>query len=243
MTARDVLREPVPRYWCAGDAFGTRLLEAMSLLAPEVERFVIGAVRASLDRTGEAALSRACEALVREEAGHSRVHGSFNLRLARQGVDARHVLSGTRKVMALATRLSPGARLATAAACEHLSAVLSLTYLRAARRLEIRPARIAELFEGHARDELGHRAVVFDLLKSTGGGTWPARTAALAAVTLAGAWCAVRLTAALLRHDGPGRGTMLHLAGKHGWLPRGRFLLALLSFARPGFHPSQLPGG
>ena len=94
--------DPLPRYWCAGDPFETRFLEAMSLLAPEVERFVISAVRANAARVGEAAIARECRAFIREEADHSRVHNAFNRRLAGQEIDLSRVLSRVRGLMTFA---------------------------------------------------------------------------------------------------------------------------------------------
>ncbi len=233
----------LPRYWCAGEAVQTRFLEAVSLLAPEVERFVVSAVDTGLSLPGAGAFEEDCRAFMREEEGHSRVHGHFNRRLAAQGIDPSQSLAPLRQAMTLAMRRLPRrTMLAMAAACEHLSAVLSLTYLRSARTSRFLPPRISRLFESHARDELGHRAVVFDLLKSTGGGGWVVRALALAAVGAAALWCTLRVTNDLLKHDTPRqRVTALRLAWRHGTLWPGLFLRGLASFLKPGFHPSQLP--
>ncbi len=74
--------------WCGGDPFQTRLLEAMSLLAPEVERFVIDAVRDAL-RTLDPADPRQALGLafMREEAAHSASHHAFNRHQAAGGIE------------------------------------------------------------------------------------------------------------------------------------------------------------
>lgn len=240
--------EFVPRHWCAGDAFETRLLEAMSLIAPEVERFVIGAVTSNVNLRGDGECARAASAFIREEAEHSRVHRRFNQRLASQGVDPAKVLACVRSAAELARRwLPPGAQLAIAAACEHLSALLSLSFLRAERRSEIRPASVARLFEQHAREEIGHRAIVFDLLKDAGGSGWIARAAALTLVSIAGLLCVPLVANALLRSDGSsgstgrwGRRAARWVRAKP-WISPRVLLGGWLAYLTPGFHPRHLP--
>lgn len=242
--------ETLPRHWCAGDAFETRLLEAMSLLAPEVERFVIAAVRDRPAGLGGGALESACCDFIHEEAGHSRVHHAFNRRLVAQGIDPGAALGRVRRSSDRAIqRLPAHRRLALAAACEHLSALLSLAYLSAARRSAIPAGRTVQLFDHHARDELAHRAFVFDLLRETGGSGWFARAASLAAVSLFAAWAVLRVLNELLKVDGPRRRRerflrgVLRLIGSGRWVSPAALMRGWLSYLRPGFHPSHLPDG
>jgi len=237
--------EGVPRYWCAGDAFETRLLEAMSLIAPEVERFVIGAVVKFTRRPGGERHAPATIAFIHEEAGHSQVHKRFNQRLAKQGFDPEQILSPVRISADLARRWLPVAgQLAIAAACEHLSAVLSRSFLRAQRRSEIRSASVLHLYEQHARDEIGHRAIVFDLLKSAGASGWLARAAALALVSVVAAYCVPRVVKALLKasDDLPmPRKQRVAWAGARHWFSPTALLKGWVSYLRPHFHPMHLP--
>jgi hypothetical protein len=241
--------DPLPRYWCAGDPFETRFLEAMSLLAPEVERFVISAVRANVARAGDPAIVRGCRAFIREEADHSRVHNAFNRRLAGQQTDLPRVLARVRRLMRVGERwVPPSGRLAIAAACEHLSALLSLWYLRAARKDRIASGETRRMFESHAREEIAHRAFVFDLLRQGGGGKLPARVLALTAVSVAGLWCTLRIIGDLSRRDTPGDGMaswphgIFRLLHSGEWVPLPALARGWLSFVGPRFHPSQLPG-
>lgn len=201
----------LPRDWCGGDAFETRCLEAMSLLAPEMERFLIAAVRAGLGRPGGEHMAEAGGAFVREEAAHSQAHHRFNRRLVAQGIDVDAALAGVRRLSTTARRWLPvGGQLAVSAACEHLSAILSLAYLRSAHRARILAPEVDRLFASHAEDEIGHRALVFDVMRATGGGGWGSRAVALAAVSLVALVCAAglvtRLTAPLPAPAGPADG-------------------------------------
>jgi hypothetical protein len=236
--------EHVPQYWCAGDAFETRLLEAMSLIAPEVERFVIGAVVKYTRRPGAETCAPDATAFIHEEAEHSRVHKRFNQRLALQGFDPVNILSPVRTGADIARRWLPATgQLAIAAACEHLAAVLSLSFLRAQRRSEIRPASVLHLFEQHARDEIGHRAIVFDLLRDAGATSWLARAAALALVSVAAAFCVPRVVKALLKgSDALSRRRRARAwAGVGHWFSPSLFLKGWFSYLRPHFHPRHLP--
>ncbi len=240
--------DPLPRYWCAGDPFETRFLEAMSLLAPEVERFVIGAVRAGAGGAGDPSIAAGCAGFIREEADHSRVHHAFNRRLALQQINVPAVVARVRRLMKLAERWLPvSGRLAVAAACEHLSALLSIWYLRAARKDRIVCADTRRMFESHAREEISHRAFVFDLLRRTGGGGLAARVLALLSVSVAGAWCTLRVVGDLSRRDPRQAGSALSAGGlfrllrSEDWVPFPALVRGWLTFLRPGFHPSDLP--
>jgi len=240
--------DSLPRYWCAGDPFETRFLEAMSLLAPEVERFVISAVRANAQFAGEAAIACECRAFIREEADHSRVHNAFNRRLAAQQIDLGSVLARVRRLMGFAERWLPSSgRLAIAAACAHLSALLSLWYLRAPRKERIVSAETRRMFESHAREEIAHRAFVFDLLRQGGGANLPVRILALGAVSVAGLWCTLCLVGDLSRRDAPRDGIapwsrgIFRLLRSGDWVPLPALVKGWLAFVKPGFHPSQLP--
>lgn len=239
--------DTLPRYWCDDDAFKTRFLEAVSLLAPEVERFFIIAVLDSLADIPDAELSAQCMAFVHEEASHSRDHRLFNRRLATQGFDANAVLGPIRRLTELAKRRLPARwRLELSAAGEHLSALASQRYLQAGAQLPIGSATIDGLFRQHAREEIDHCAQVFDVLRTTGGARWMARTLALIAVSLAAGWCLLRVLDALLRLDAP-RGRLRlwrhgisWLLRPRGWLAPARSLRDWLLYLRPGFHPLLL---
>lgn len=239
-----------PRHWCGGDAFETRFLEAMSLLAPEVERFLIASVRSGLTCPGTEPVVAAGLAFVREEAEHSAAHHQFNRQLAAQGIDLDAVLGGVRALSNRAQRrLSPQRRLAVSAACEHLSAIVSLAYLRSAARSRIQAPEVERLFAEHARDELAHRAVVFDVMHAAGGGGWLSRALVLPTVSLVALLQAARLVMALLSHDlGRGRWPWRHgiaglmgLAGLARWGSLPALLGHWLMYLRPGFHPKALP--
>lgn len=232
--------------WCGGDPFQTRLLEAMSLLAPEVERFVIDAVRDALRHVDPADPRVAMGlAFMREEAAHSAAHHAFNRQVLAPLPDAARPLRWPRAIEARARAWMPWrARLCVAAAAEHLSAVVSGLYLAAPARQAIVDPAVRALFDRHATEEIEHRAVVFDIARAAGTNGWLARSVALAASVAASALCLAAVLAALRQREGnPARGIgrwlgSLQALRQTGWLRPMPTLAATVSYLRPQFHPA-----
>lgn len=235
------------RHWFEGDAFATRFLEALSLLAPEAERFFIGSVRDCLDGIGDPLLRARCRDFIREEGAHSIAHRRFNERLLGQGVEPSRVLRPVRALAAVARRWLPRSlRLAVTAGGEHISAILSQLFLDRDAAARIRDPGVRALFLRHALEELGHRAVAFDLLRAMRVG-YAARIGALVAVTLATPLCVAWVLHALLAADAPrGRWRLWRrglpwLAGLRGGFAAPRALaVAYARYFRPSFHPGGL---
>lgn len=231
-----------PRHWFEGDAFRTRFLESMSLLAPEAERFFIGAIRERLGEIADPALRARCAAFIREEGGHSAEHHRFNARFAAQGLDAARVLRPVRALADAARRwLTRDLRLAVTAAGEHVSAVLSRLFLDTRAADGIRDAAARALYLRHAQEEIGHRDVAYDLLQAAGVG-YLSRIAALLMVTLATPLCVAWVVHGLLAADAPRwrhwlRGLPWLLGLRGGFLVPRTLLGNYFSYFRPGFHP------
>lgn len=233
-----------PRHWFEGDAFRTRFLESMSLLAPEAERFFIGTVRERLDGIADPALRARCAAFIREEGEHSLDHHRFNARLGEQGLDPAGILRPVRALTDAARRwLSRDLRLAVTAAGEHVSAVLSRLFLETRAADGIRDATARALYLRHAREELGHRDVAYDLLQACGVG-YASRIVALLAVSLATPLCVVWVVHRLLAADAPRwrhwlRGLPWLLGLRGGFLVPRTLVAGYLRYFRPGFHPGR----
>lgn len=235
--------------WCGDDPVQTRLLEAMSLLAPEVERFVIDAVRDAL-RGVEAADPRAAagRSFMREEAAHSASHHAFNRVVLAREPQPERLLRVPRAIESIArARLPLRWRLCVASAAEHLSAVVSRLYLDSAARQAIADPAIRVLFDRHAIEEIAHRAVVFDIARAAGTNGFAARALALSASVVVGLLCLAGVMLALGRGGAgrprAGRGWVggLKALRASGWVRPLAVLAATVRYLRPQFHPSA-PG-
>jgi len=155
--------------WCNGDAVTSSVMEALSFVTPLLENFFIATVATGIVEKQGSELHQRCRTFIREESIHSRMHRRFNNALLDYlgsppaGVALiKALLNGASK------RLPLPIRLLLVAALEHLAAVLSRAYVNLEGTWDVRSTFAREMFARHAREELAHRAVVFDLCLSEG---------------------------------------------------------------------------
>lgn len=196
---------PAPAPW-NGDLLRTRFFDALSLMLPSGEAFVIRAVADWLaderhdGRAGEALRAQARQ-FVREEQSHQRAHRLYNDRLALQGLPARELEARIEAAVAALAPLELHTRLALAAAFEYLTARLSDEVLRGWPWLSRRAhAREARLWRWHCEEEVGHRHVVRDIAAASGVGL-ARRTGCLLLATLYLGTDVAQLLTSLLWHD------------------------------------------
>ena len=242
------MERPVPRHWCAGDAFRTALFNALSFTFPFGEQFFIDSVRngfAQLPPEKQEALREQVQGFVGQEATHRRLHTLFNEHLEKQGlvnsweprsrarfrqlegVDVRHWLGIT-------------------AANEHLTAILSDHLLHNPDLLGDQDPRLNTLWLWHSAEESEHKAVAFDVYQALSGdyewrAKWMKRATLLFVLEVS------RQTLDNLRRDGTlwkwstWRSGLRYLFGKRGMVTLTR--KAWREYFRRDFHPSQLESG
>lgn len=232
--------------WCNANAVTSSIMEAVSLVTPVLEKFFIRTVNEGLCEETTPALRERCLTFIREEADHTRVHKKFNTSVLRYlgrtppgltRLDA--LLDGTRK------RLSLSSRLLLAAALEHFTAVLSKVYLAQEARLDFQSAFAQALFAHHAREEIAHRSVVFDLWLSKGTNGRFKRSLTVLAILLVGfAYLSIAVPWILHRKLGKISATLTALAGfalkNHSAIQSYSPLAELFSFVRRDYHPDHL---
>jgi len=204
-----------------GNAFRTRLFDALSLLLPCGEAFVIQAVSDWLMATPQADADQRSQAerFVREELSHQRAHRLYNDGLARSGVPSQALEQRVESAVRELAHLDLGTRLALSAAFEHLTALLSAEVLRGSVWLTTAPCRESRLWRWHCEEELGHRHVTVDLLHASRVAHLQ-RAGGLALATCYLGIDVVRLVFALCVHD-----------ARCGAVSRGRLLLQACGLA------------
>ena len=232
--------------WCNANAVTSSIMEAVSFVTPVMEKFFIRTVDEGLSPQTPAALKERCMTFIYEEADHSRVHRKFNASLTGYlggmppGLALLDtLLDGTRKHLSLSSRLL------LAAALEHYTAVLSKAYLAQSDKMDIRSEFARELFVRHAREEIAHRSVVFDLWRNQSGGDRFKRSLTVLAILLAGGvYIAVAVPWILHRKTGSLYRTLAALArfaiGNRSDIAAYSPLPELFSFARRDYHPNHL---
>ena len=233
--------------WCNADAVTTSVMEAVSFVTPLLEKFLVRTVARGLDRKSSAPIDMRCRAFIREESRHSRDHIEFNASLCRYLGSLPSGLALVQSLLDAAERSLPlSSRLLLAAGLEHFSAVLSRRYLARETGWNFRSAAARALFAQHAREELSHRAVVFDLCMSRRAAANPARILAMLAILLAGfAYVSAAVPWITFRKSGRRVGaTLFALAGRvaRNSLDSRPYstLRELFSFVRPDYHPDRI---
>lgn len=234
--------------WCNTNAVTSSIMEAVSFVTPVMEKFFIRTVDEGLSGEMPSELRQRCQAFIHEEADHSRVHKRFNTALigylGRTPPGLRlldRLLEGTRKHLSLSSRLL------LAAALEHFTAVLSKVYLIQEHQLAIESEFARELFAQHAREEIAHRSVVFDLWRSKNDSGRLKRTLTVLAILAAGGiYISVAVPWILQRKTGSLRRTLAALsafaAQNRGDIAAYSPLTELFSFVRGNYHPDHLVG-
>jgi predicted metal-dependent hydrolase len=233
----------LPRYWYANDAFLTTLMDGLSLLFPDGERFFVEAVVRFRNDLTDPVLRDEVSAFAGQEGQHGKEHRAMNAMLRAQGFDVvpqlerevRWILRTARKV------LTPKGQLAVTCALEHFTAILAEQVLeRREHRENIACGPLRQLWTWHALEESEHKSVAYDVYEAVGGG-YVRRVSLMLLTTVIFVAEVLNVHARLLANDERRvsfrdvlRGQW-HLWGRPGLFRR--LLPAYATYFRPGFHP------
>jgi len=239
----------IPRHWLGGDAFKTRLFDAMSTLFPVGERFFITCVRDYKDQVTDPTLRAHIKDFTRQEGQHGIVHTKYNDRLTAQGVRVDVILKGQewRLFGILRKRLSREFTLGVTAAAEHITAIMADAFVERPDILEGADDRIRAVYVWHAMEEMEHKSVAYDVLTKVAKASYRTRVLSMLLVTVLFPVNVFRIMAHMLKVDGYTRWERTKLWAKGLWWlykPGGVFLpLAGRYFAylKPNFHPWDDP--
>jgi len=231
--------------WCNANARTSATLEAVSLVTPALERFFIRTVADCLPLAeNEPELERLCREFIREEAEHTGAHRKLNAALLDYMGSSPPGLAMIEKLLDIANRrLSLSARVALVAALEHFTAVLSKSYMQRQANWHFNCAYARDLFDQHAREEIGHRSVTFDLWRQRGGGGVLVRIAAITAILAVGALYLGMATPWILHRKNGGRltATLAGLVARHRTTSdAGSTLKDIIGYIRRDYHPQHL---
>lgn len=241
--------DDIPRYWMAGDAFKTRVFDAVQATFPDGERYFISAVRAFRDRITDPALLQAVKDFTMQEGQHGQVHTRYNERLKRQGINVDAFTRHTKEITENRLKtLSAEYNVAMTAALEHFTAMMADLFFAEKAVLEGADSRVRAMFAWHAIEEMEHKAVAYDVMQKVAGVGYGMRVTAMTHATLAFSLFTVIAPWHMLKMDGFSTRERVKLYAKGlPWLvgPRkgvlGRLLPMVASYYRPGFHPNHLP--
>jgi len=232
--------DDVPRDWLGGASLPSRMVDALSLVFPDGERFFIRSVRHYLPRIEDPELRARVRGFFGQEGRHGHEHAKYNRLLERHGFDPERFLSLYVRIAyeTIEPRVPPHLRLSATVALEHLTATLAELALDSPLLDDADP-ELRDLLYWHACEEIEHKAVAFDVLAQVDPRYSTRLIGAGIAVVMLTGFMGMAL-AMLLRDDGPARETEAgrrffeELARRRGFLAR-----AWIDYLRPGFHPDD----
>jgi predicted metal-dependent hydrolase len=162
----------VPQDWYAGDPYVTSMLDALSTLFPEGERFFVDTVKALRHHVHDPELDAAVDGFIGQEAMHGREHRAFNELLLAQGARSTTKIEGQLKRLLRFVRRTLPRRQQLAATCalEHFTAMMAEALLRKEGMREGMHPSMRGLWVWHALEESEHKAVAYDVYNAAGGG-------------------------------------------------------------------------
>ncbi|WP_374469772.1 metal-dependent hydrolase [Phenylobacterium sp.] len=137
---------------------GRGLLDGLSALFPQGERFFIESVRAHR-RLAEGVLARDVAQLIAQEAVHTREHVAFNAQAAAAGRDMGPLEARTGCEIAAVRRKGDLRKLGATVALEHFTALLAHELVAEPAHLRDAPTETRGLWLWRAAEEIEHKAV------------------------------------------------------------------------------------
>ncbi len=158
-------------WWNGGSALRTRIFDALSIVGPSGETFIVNALsewaKEMADEPGfvSSKLHKEILRLISEEAAHQRAHDVYNKRL-NGNTHAKRLEDHMEASMQEMVGLKLSTRLAFVAAFEQLAALHSAEILRPGSVwLSEGNSHQAHLWRWHSREEIAHHKVSIDVLK------------------------------------------------------------------------------
>ncbi|HVT37311.1 MAG TPA: metal-dependent hydrolase [Nevskiaceae bacterium] len=232
----------VPRHWLDNDPFKTRFFDAMSCLFPEGEKFFISCVRDYRDQITDPKLAAEVKDFIYQEGQHGMVHTQFNNRLRAQGVEVDRILKKQNDIMYgfFRKRFPRSFTLGQTAAAEHMTALMAHGFFSHDFMKDADP-RVRAMYAWHAVEEIEHKAVAYDVLKTVAKAGYFTRIASFMLTTFTFPFHVFMIMQHMFKVDGVKNKPWVWLKGLwwlYGWnglYPR--LMPHYLLYFLPGFHP------
>ncbi|MCG8315117.1 MAG: metal-dependent hydrolase [Pseudomonadales bacterium] len=160
----------IPKYWFNDNPYMTHLMNALSAVFPEGERFFIDSVRHYRDDVKNKSLIEQMRGFIGQEAHHSKHHQLFNDLVEKQGTPMSAVNSFVKKGLTQARQNLPQEhQLAITIALEHFTAIMAHRALVDDSLYEGVLPEFGDLIRWHAIEETEHKAVAYDVYQQVCG--------------------------------------------------------------------------
>jgi predicted metal-dependent hydrolase len=155
-----------PAHHFAGNALTSHLWNALSLLAPYTEAFLIRAMKRAREQVSDAKLREQVDSFLEQEALHTRHHRQLNARLGELGYDVDSAGAAIADALReLTDRSSDQSALALVIAGEYVIYAISRAVLEKPALLEGTTPEVRRLLEWHELEEMEHQSVACDVYR------------------------------------------------------------------------------
>lgn len=234
----------VPVTYYGDDVHLTTMLNALSVLFPEGEKFFVDAVRNYKNEITDPRLMAEIAAFVGQEAMHSKEHLLLTEILEKQGLTTARTTDVRLKQLLDFVRktLPQRSQLAATCALEHFTALLAERLIDDEKTRLLFDESVRGLWAWHALEESEHKNVAFDVYEAVDG-SYAHRSTMMVLTTIVFFAVTAAVYAAMLNEQ-----KALYSASglakyvKHFWFSGGFFrelVPAYFEYFKPGFHPSQ----
>jgi uncharacterized protein len=160
----------VPRHWLKNSGLLTHVINSLSLMFPEGERFFIRSVNRFADYAKDDAMRADLRHFSGQETQHGLQHDKFNSFLKQHGYKYEDFVAGMENFLFkefepfMTERIWDKLGLSITAAAEHMTATWAAHFLKNRDAFAQTPDEIRDLFLWHAAEEIEHKDFAFDLL-------------------------------------------------------------------------------
>lgn len=156
--------EDTPGLHFAGNPYTSHLWNALSILAPRTEGFLIRAMKKARAEVTDPALRAQVDAFLKQEALHSRHHSTLNARLASLGYDVERASRAAEKgLRALADASSVRGALSFVIVGEYAIYATAKAVLENPAMLAGTTPEVRRLMEWHCVEEMEHQSVACEV--------------------------------------------------------------------------------
>lgn len=160
----------VPRHWLKKSGLLTHVMNSLSLMFPEGERFFIRSVNRFASKVKDAEMRADLKHFAGQETQHGLQHDKFNAFLKQHGYEYEDFVAGMENFLFkkfepfVTEKIWDKLGLSITAAAEHMTATWAAHFLKNSDAFAETPEDIRNLFLWHAAEEIEHKEFAFDLL-------------------------------------------------------------------------------
>lgn len=160
----------VPRHWLKNSGLLTHVMNSLSLMFPEGERFFIRSVNRFSDKIKTPVMQQSLKNFAGQETQHGLQHDKFNAFLREHGYEYEEFVASIENFLFrkfepfLTEKIWDKLGLSITAAAEHMTATWAAHFLENRDAFADTPEEIRKLFLWHAMEEIEHKDFAFDVL-------------------------------------------------------------------------------